>query len=157
MADPQSLNGYSYSRGNPVVNKDPTGLCFEPLSALACSYAVYTGATLAIDAYDVYQTNVKYGDVFSQEEKSRTNFQLGLDAALTLSGMKLARDAGRAAGVGFDSLTSTLDALDTYFGEEIYKKYNENRDPNKKQQSTMSKTTANVSGTSNTRLCSAIM
>ena len=153
LTDPQSLNSYSYARGNPVINKDPTGLCFEPVSALVCVYAAYTAASLAVDAYDAYNTNFKYGDVFSQEEKNQTNFKFGTDIALTLVGGKFAKDAGKAAGVGFDSLTSILDALDTYFGDEMYKKYNENRDTNK--QSTMqgtSKSSANINSTSNVQV-----
>lgn len=134
LSDPQAMNSYSYARNNPVVNKDSSGLCFEPLSALACIYGAYTAATLAIDAYDVYQTNVKYGHVFSQEEKNATNFNAGLNAVLTFAvGPKLIKDGGKAAGVGLDSLTGTLDALDHYFGEQIYKKYNDNHSPNLKQ------------------------
>jgi len=125
LADPQALNSYAYGRGNPIVNKDPTGLCFEPLSAIACAYTAYSIATLAVDAYDAYNTNIKYRDVFSQEEKSRTNFKLGYDFLLTATGAKIARDFGKAAEAGFDTLTAGLDVLDTYFGPQTYRNVNQ--------------------------------
>jgi RHS repeat-associated protein len=133
LADPQSLNSYSYARGNPIVNRDTSGLCFEPLSAIGCVYAVYTGATLLIDAYDVYQTNFQYGNVFSQEEKNRTNFKAGYDIALIVTGAKIKRDVGKIAEVGFDTLSAGVDVMDTYFGEQINKNYNESQDTKKKK------------------------
>jgi hypothetical protein len=94
---------------------------------------VYSAASLAVDAYDAYNMNIRYGGVVSQDVKDQTNFKLGYDLALTVVG-------GKAADVGLKSLGNTLsvltaasDVLDTYFGEKIYKTYNEAINPNTKK------------------------
>ncbi len=132
LLDPQLMNSYAYGRGNPVRFKDPEGnIAVVPFIALA--YSLYSGAQLAIDAYDVYQTNYKYGDVFSQAEKNQTNFKAGYDFVLTATGAKIGRDLGKAAEVGFDTLTSGMDVIDTYFSEQAYRHYNANRNTNHSQ------------------------
>jgi RHS repeat-associated protein len=122
LNDPQQLNSYEYARENPVTLSDPNG---RILPIILGALAVYSAAQISIDAYDVYQTDYKYADVFSPEEKSRTNFKLGYDVGLTAVG-------GQAASVGLKGLGTALgflgvaqDTLDTYFGKQVYKTYNE--------------------------------
>jgi hypothetical protein len=133
LADPQQQNSYSYGRGNPIVNKDPTGLCFEPLSAIACALTAYGVASVAVDLYDAYNTNIKYSDVFSQQEKSQTNFKLGYDVLTAATGQAAARVGLETLGPTLDALTASMDVLDTYFGKQIYKRYNDQQNPNRKK------------------------
>ncbi len=144
LSDPQLLNSYSYARNNPITLKDPEGkIAFLPL--LGYIYSAYTAAQISVDAYDVYNTNVRYGDVFTQQEKTQTNFKAGIDVALAVTGAKIAKDSGKAAGVAFDTLTATLDTLDTYLGDQIYKKANENRNSAQQNSSNNTQTNTNSS------------
>jgi hypothetical protein len=68
-----------------------------------------------------------------QINNALTNFKLGYDIVLTAVGGKIEESVGKAAAVGFDTLTSSLDALDTYFSQQIYKNVNDQHDPNRKK------------------------
>ena len=50
LADPQVLNAYSYARGNPILNKDPSGNCHWCLYGLiggtASFYSTWAGDVL---------------------------------------------------------------------------------------------------------------
>jgi RHS repeat-associated protein len=134
LMDPQSLNSYSYARNNPIGLKDPKGTCFEPASAILCALTVYGIAQTGVDLYDAYNTNIRYGDVFTQEEKNSTNFHLGFDVFTTALGLKAADVGLKTYGVGIDALSATLDAFDTYLGDRIYKKINEQESEKRKQE-----------------------
>ena len=131
LADPQSLNSYNYANNNPIVKKDPSGKCIED-ACVGEILAVYTIATIAVDAYDVYNTNIKYSDVFTSQEKNRSIIKLGFDVALGGTS-RAAKALGREGlSLGLDVLTASADALDTYFGKQVYKTYNEKLNLNSK-------------------------
>jgi hypothetical protein len=128
LADPQALNSYGYGRSNPLRYKDPTGNCFEFFSALACVGAVYSAAQLGATGMNLGVTNGEYGEVFSDAERSRTRFAAGYQFGTTVLGLA-------APGVGLPTVGYTLEALsavsdveDTYLGQYIYKRYNENHE-----------------------------
>jgi RHS repeat-associated protein len=139
LSDPQQLNGYEYARDNPVTLSDPNG---RILPIILGALAVYSAAQILIDAYDVYQTDYKYADVFSQDEKNQTNFKLAYDVSLTAVGGAAAvpRLGAEALGNALSVLTPASDALDTFFGKQIYKTYNDELNRKKLDQ-----TGANVS------------
>jgi hypothetical protein len=141
LIDPQQLNSYGYARDNPVTLSDPNG---RILPIILGALAVYGVSMISIDTYDVYQTDFKYADVFSPQEKSATNFKLGYDSALSLTGEAAALPSIglKGYGIALDALTATQDALDTYFSKQIYKTYNDERGADRKKIST---TGANVS------------
>jgi len=155
LADPQLANSYSYGRDNPITQKDPDG---KIVPIILGALAVYSAAQISIDAYDVYQTDFKYANVFSPQEKSRTNFKLGYDATLSALGEVAALPSIglKGYGIALDALSATQDALDTYFGPQIYKTYNDERNPNKKQDSSanVSVPSVNVAGGSYTKTSS---
>lgn len=121
LMDPQLLNSYSYARNNPPTLKDPEGkIAFVPL--LGYIYSAYSAAQIGIDSYDYINTNFRYAEVISQKEKNLSAFKLGSDLVMTAVGAKIGRDVSKVAEINFDTLTATLDILDTYLGEEIYGK-----------------------------------
>lgn len=150
------MNSYSYARDNPVTLSDPNG---KILPIILGALAVYSAAQLSIDTYDVYQTDFKYANVFSPEEKSATNFKLGYDLALTAVGGSAARVGLETAGRALGALSATGDALDTYFGPQIYKTYNDEHSPNKKKDDGVNVSVSSVSvggsGTSRTNTSSS--
>ena len=79
LADPQLANSYSYGRDNPISQKDPEGKIIPLLGILA----VYSAASIAVDAYDAYNMNVRYGTVVPQEWKDQANFKLGYDLVVS--------------------------------------------------------------------------
>ncbi|MCP1846752.1 MULTISPECIES: glycine-rich domain-containing protein [unclassified Bradyrhizobium] len=129
LADPQLANSSSYGRNNPIIQKDPDGKIIPLLGILA----VYGAASLAVDAYDVYNMNFKYGSVVPQQWKDQTNFKAGYDLALTAVGARAAAVGLKTAGNALSVLTATGDALDTYFSDQIYKTYNDSQNPNAKK------------------------
>ena len=52
LADPQALNSYAYARNNPILLTDPSGKCFEPLSAIVCAFTVYGFVDTGIEYLD---------------------------------------------------------------------------------------------------------
>lgn len=130
LMDPQQLNSYSYARGNPIVLKDPEGrLAFLPL--VGYILAGYSAAQIGVDTYDTYNTNVRYGGVFTQAEKNRTNFKALYDVGTAGVGL-----AARVPQVGMSAFgdmlnftTGSIDILDQYGGAAIYKQYNDERGP----------------------------
>ena len=145
LADPQALNSYSYSKGNPLVNKDSTGLYFEPLSAIACAYTAYSVGTLAVDGYEIYLTSFsKYSDVFTEEERNRALLKAGYDVASLGIGFKLARDAGKVAEVAFDTLGAGQDIRDAIKGEQDPKVFKDARELNNRKSAPPGTNTNNV-------------
>ena len=60
LSDPQSLNSYSYSEGNPITKSDPNGKCAGPL-IVACIFIIGAGissaATYASDVVNNIDNN----------------------------------------------------------------------------------------------------
>lgn len=79
--------------------------------------------------------NIKYGNVISQEEKNQTNFKLAYDSGTLILGgaAKIPGVAASGFGDALSALTASMDTLDTYFGPQIYKTYNDEHSPNKKE------------------------
>jgi RHS repeat-associated protein len=131
LADPQLANSYSYGRDNPITQRDPDGKIIPLLGILA----VYSAASIAVDLYDAYNMNIRYGSVVSPEVKNETNFKLGYDAALAgISQVAaLPRIGLEGYGVALDVLSTTQDVLDTYLSPQIYKNVNNEINPNTKK------------------------
>jgi RHS repeat-associated protein len=125
LADPQRLNAYSYGRDNPIVQSDPTGMQAVPV--ILAALEVYGVAQVGVDLYDTYNTDYRYQQVFSSQEKSQTNFKLGYDTTLGVLGESEVKAGTIVLGQALSGLSATEDALDTYFGKQIYKKYNEDQ------------------------------
>src|SRR6266496_1797850 len=66
--------------------------------------------------------------------------------------MQAARVELKGYGIALDALTATLDTLDTYFGKQIYKTYNEQRQAKeRKDKADQSTTIPFVSGSGSKR------
>jgi RHS repeat-associated protein len=50
LSDPQQLNSYSYSRDNPIINKDPSGNAFGIDDALGFAGGAFIGAAVDVGA-----------------------------------------------------------------------------------------------------------
>jgi len=123
LMDPQQMNSYSYASDNPITKSDPNGRQAVPIILVALE--IYGYAQLSIDGYDFYQTNFKYGDVFSSEEIAQTNFKTGYDL-LTLGAGSVAGKVGLPlAGKALNVLGAGQDTLDQYYNKQIYSSDNQ--------------------------------
>ena len=123
LMDPQQMNSYSYANDNPMTKSDPNGRQAVPI--ILAALEIYGYAQLSIDGYDFYQTNFKYGDVFSPQEKAQTNFKTGYDL-LTLGAGSVAGKVGLPlAGKALNVLGAGQDALDQYYSKQIYSSDNQ--------------------------------
>jgi RHS repeat-associated protein len=116
LADPQTLNAYSYGRDNPVTLKDPNGAFIPFIVALAAVFETYSWAQGSVDSYNYYNMNIKYADVTSQQDKNDAKLKLGFDAVSELTGQGLERAGLEVSGLGLSILQTGQDALDTYGG-----------------------------------------
>jgi RHS repeat-associated protein len=118
LSNPQQMNSYAYANDNPMTHSDPSGN--QVAALLLLGLEAYGGIQLTFDGVDIAQTNFIYSDVFTPKEKSQSVFKGGFDAATTIIGGSAARvglkDAGRALSV----LGASGDALDQFFGKQIY-------------------------------------
>jgi RHS repeat-associated protein len=126
LADPQLANSYSYGRDNPITQKDPDGKIVPLILGIV---AVYSWAQVGVDAYDAYNTNVKYGAIFGVEEKNRTNGKLLYDAGTSVVGgvASIPKIGLKLLGDSLSLLTASMDILDQYGSQQIYGPYNEVR------------------------------
>lgn len=101
LKDPQRQNSYNYGGGNPITNKDPSGLCFEPASFVVRAFTAAAVGTLIGDGIDIYQTNYgKYNAVFSPEEKKRAFVKTGYEAAYDSVGQRTGNNGSEDRSVG---------------------------------------------------------
>jgi RHS repeat-associated protein len=110
LANPQTLNSYSYAGDNPVTMSDPTGKFVPLLLALGIVFEVYAGAQGLVDYYDYQNMNVKYADVTTQEQKRDTKLKLGADVVTELTGQGMERAGYEVAGLGFSVFSAAGDA-----------------------------------------------
>jgi len=114
LRDPQKLNSYSYAEDNPIVKKDPEGKSPALIAALATIFAIYDAAQTGVDSYDAFNTDFRYANVTSAQDKFYSTANLALDFTTGGISKVLERAYGITAGVGFDALTaeySTIQAL----------------------------------------------
>jgi len=126
LSDPQLLNSYSYARNNPLRYSDPTGeIAFIPL--IGYILLAYSAAEIGIGSYDVYNTNIKYPDVFSAQERSQSRSNLAFDVFLGAVGGSAAKVGLKGYDLALSGLSATLDVLDHYFAPQIYQNVNYNQ------------------------------
>jgi len=84
-------------------------------------------AQMSVDAWDAYNMNIKYGDVTTQEQKSDSRFKLGFDVFTGAVGGSAARVGLKGYDVALGGAQAFGDALDSFFGRQIYQNINYNK------------------------------
>jgi hypothetical protein len=108
-----------------MTTQSPNQTQMEAVPIILAALEVYGYAQLSIDGYDFYQTNFKYGDVFSPQEKAQTNLKTGYDLVTMGAGSAAAKVGLPLAGRALNVLGAGQDALDQYFNKQIYSADNE--------------------------------
>jgi len=115
LESPQNLNSYSYVNNNPLKYTDPTGKFIPFAVALGYVLTTYGIAQTFVDAYDVYNTDFKYSNVFTDQEKldSATNLTIDLvTPGLSGTAEKFVKYAGLGKALDYVSTGSgILDAI----------------------------------------------
>lgn len=99
IANPQSLNKYSYVANMPVRFTDPTGHCFEPISALLC---VGAGVAIANIGTGLWQSKIDYDNL--------VNLRLNANAAMDYA-MKTCGSGGADCNAAIETAAKTQIAL----------------------------------------------
>ena len=100
---------YSYVNNNPIRYRDPSGKFVPLIVALGYVLTAYGIAQTAVDTYDFINTDIKYRNVFTPQEKIDSATTLALD--LTTSGL-----SGVAEKLGYEGLGKALDVVSTGSG-----------------------------------------
>ena len=110
LTDPQSLNSYSYANDNPIVKSDPNGKFVIPL--LLGAVEVYGLAMTAIDAYNVYNTEIASTRSGSTpNDKAQANLQIAYDGTQQAVAKAFAKRGWKEVSPTIGVLQASLDVI----------------------------------------------